>query len=59
MGVAADPEHRDQIRSLETRLDSYDFDYDRYKHVDNTGGLLERLTDFIDRIAIREDPTAE
>ena len=48
-----------KIRSLETRLDSYDFDYDRYKHVDNTGGLLERLTDFIDRIAIREDPTAE
>ena len=48
-----------KIRSLETRLDSYDFDYDRYKHVDNTGGLLESLTDFIDRIAIREDPTAE
>ena len=48
-----------KIRSLETRLDSYDFDYDPYNHVDNTGGLLESLTDFIDRIAIREDPTAE
>ena len=48
-----------KIRSLETRLDSYDFDYDPYNHVDNTGGLLESLTDFIDRIATREDPNAE
>ena len=48
-----------KIRSLDTRLDSYDFDYDPYNHVDKTGGLLESLTDFIDRIAIREDPTAE
>lgn len=48
-----------KIRNHETRLDSYDFDYDPYNHVDNTGGLLESLTDFIDRIAIREDPTAE
>ena len=48
-----------RIRSLETRLDSYYFDYDPYNHVDKTGGLLESLTDFIDRIAIREDPTAE
>ena len=48
-----------KIRDLETRLDGYDIDYIPHKHVDNTGGLLERLTDFIDRIAIREDPTAE
>ena len=48
-----------KIRDLETRLDGYDIDYKPYKHVDNTGGLLERLTDFIDRIANREDPTAE
>ena len=48
-----------KIRSLETRLNSYDFDYDAYNHVDNTGGLLERLTDVLDRIAIRDDPTAE
>ena len=48
-----------KIRDLETRLDGYDIDYIPHKHVDNTGGLLERLTDFIDRIANREDPTAE
>ena len=48
-----------KIRSLETRLDSYDFDYDPYNHVDNTGGLLESLKDILDRIAIRDDPTAE
>ena len=48
-----------RIRSLETRLDSYDFDYDPYNHVDNRGGLLESLTDVIDRIAIREDLAAE
>jgi hypothetical protein len=48
-----------KIRDLETRLDGYDIDYKPYKHVDNTGGLLERLTDFIDRIANKEDPTAE
>ena len=48
-----------KIRKLETRLDSYDFDYDPYNHLDNKRGLLESLTDFIDRIAIREEPTAE
>ena len=48
-----------KIRNLETRLDNYDFDYDPYNHVDDTGGLLESLTDFIDRIATREDPNAE
>ena len=48
-----------KIRNLETRLDNDDFDYDPYNHVDDTGGLLESLTDVIDRIAIREDLTAE
>jgi hypothetical protein len=48
-----------KIRKLETSLNRYDIDYQSYKHVDNTGGLLKSLTDFIDRIAIREDPTAE
>jgi hypothetical protein len=48
-----------KIRTLETPLDRYDIDYQPYKHVENTGGLLERLTDLIDRIANRDDPTAE
>lgn len=48
-----------KIRALETPLDRYDIDYQPYKHVENTGGLLERLTDLIDRIANRDDPTAE
>ena len=48
-----------KIRALETLLDRYDIDYQPYKHVENTGGLLERLTDLIDRIANRDDPTAE
>ena len=48
-----------KIRNLETRLDNYDFDYDPYNHADDTGGLLESLTDVIDRIAIREGLTAE
>ena len=48
-----------KIRALETLLDRYDIDYQPYKHVENTRGLLERLTDLIDRIANRDDPTAE
>ena len=48
-----------KISKLEARLDSYDFDYDPYNHVDNTGGLVERLADLLDRIANRDDPTAE
>ena len=52
-------ENQQKIRDLETSLNRYDIDYQSYKHVDNTGGLLERLTDFIDRIANREDPSAE
>ena len=48
-----------KIRALETLLDRYDIDYQSYKQVENTGGLLERLTDLIDRIANRDDPTAE
>ena len=48
-----------KIRKLETSLNRYDIDYQTYENVDNTGGLIERLIDLIDRIAIREDPTAE
>ena len=48
-----------KIRNLETRLDNYIIDYDPYNHVDNTGGLLESLTDVLERIANRDDPTAE
>jgi hypothetical protein len=48
-----------KIRDLETRLDGYDIDYKPYKHVDNTGGLVERLSGLLDRIAISDDPTAE
>jgi hypothetical protein len=48
-----------KIRDLETRLDGYDIDYKPYKHVDNTGGLVERLSGLLDRIANIEDPTAE
>ena len=48
-----------KIRDLETRLDRYDIDYKPYKHVDKTGGLVERLSGLIARIANREDPTAE
>ena len=48
-----------KIRNLEARLDGYDIDYKPYKHVDNTGGLVERLSGLLDRIAISDDPTAE
>lgn len=48
-----------EIRNLEARLDGYDIDYKPYKHVDNTGGLVERLSGLLDRIAISDDPTAE
>jgi acetolactate synthase small subunit len=48
-----------KIRNFEARLDGYDIDYKPYKHVDNTGGLVERLSGLLDRIANIEDPTAE
>jgi hypothetical protein len=48
-----------KIRNLEARMDGYNIDYKPYKHVDNTGGLVERLSGLLDRIAISDDPTAE
>ena len=48
-----------KIRDLETRLDGYDIDYKPYKHVENTEGLLERILGLLDRIADRDDPSAE
>ena len=48
-----------KIRDLETRLDGYDIDYKPYKHVDNTGGLVERLSGLLDRIANSDDPASE
>ena len=48
-----------KIRDLETRLDGYDIDYKPYKHVDNTRGLVERLSGLLDRIANSDDPTTE
>jgi len=49
----------EKIRKLETSLINYGVDFEPYKHVENSGGLVERLTDFIDRIANREDPASE
>jgi hypothetical protein len=48
-----------KIRDFETRLDGYDIDYKTYKHDDNMGGLVERLSGLLDRISSRDDPTAE
>lgn len=51
-----------KIRDFETRLDGYDIDYKPYKHDDNMGGLgglVERLSGLLDRIANIDDPTAE
>ena len=48
-----------KIRDLETRLDGYDIDYKPYKHVDNTGGLVERLSGLLDRIANSDEPASE
>ena len=44
---------------LEASLKNYDVDYKPYKHVDDSEGLVERLSDLLDRIANRDDPSAE
>jgi|GEM_PF-1376186 len=49
----------EKIRKLETSLKNYDVDYKPYKHVENTEGLLERILGLLDRIADRDDPSAE
>ena len=48
-----------KIRKLETSLNRYDIDYQTYEHVDSKGGLIERLINIVERIAIRDDPTTE
>ena len=48
-----------KIRKLETSLNRYDIDYQTYEHVDNKGGLIERLINIVERIAIRDDPITE
>ena len=48
-----------KIRDLESRIEDYDIEYQVYENNQTTGGLLERLTDVLDRIAIRDDLTAE
>ena len=48
-----------KIRKLETSLNRYDIDYQTYEHVDNKGGLVERLINIVERIAIRDDPSTE
>ena len=48
-----------KIRNFEARLDGYDIDYKTYKHVDKTGGLVERLMNILERITNSDDPTAE
>ena len=49
----------EKILKLEASLRTHVVDFEPYKHVENSGGLVERLTDFIDRIANREDPASE
>ncbi len=49
----------EKILKLEASLKNYDVDYKPYKHVDDSEGLVERLSDLLDRIANRDDPSAE
>jgi len=49
----------ERIRKLETSLRTHSVDFEPYKHVENTGGLVERLSGLLDRIANRDDPSAE
>ena len=48
-----------KIRVLETNLKRYGIKYRSYENTQNTANLLERLADLLDRIANRDDPTAE
>ena len=49
----------ERIRKLEESLITHTVDFKPYKHVENTGGLVERLSDLLDRIANRDDPSVE
>ena len=47
-----------KIRDLESRIKDYDIEYQAYENTEKTSGLLESLTDVLDRIAIRDALTA-
>ena len=51
----------ERILKLEAILRTHadDFNFKPYKHVEHTGGLVERLLGLLDRIANRDDPSAE
>lgn len=48
-----------KIRALETHLKRYGIKHRSHENTQNTASLLERLTALLDRIANRDDPTAE
>ena len=49
----------ERILKLEASLRTHAVDFKPYKHVKNKGGLVERLSGLLDRIANRDDPSAE
>ena len=49
----------EKILKLEASLRTHVVDFEPYKHVENTEGLVERLSGLLDHIANRDDPTAE
>ena len=49
----------EKILKLEASLRTHVVDFEPYKHVENSGGLVERLSGLLDRIADRDDPSAE
>ena len=49
----------EKILKLEASLRTHVVDFEPYKHVENSGGLVERLSGLLDRITNRDDPSAE
>lgn len=49
----------EKILKLEASLRTHVVDFEPYKTVENSGGLVERLLGLLDRIADRDDPSAE
>jgi hypothetical protein len=49
----------EKILKLEASLRTHVVNFEPYMHVENTGGLVERLSSLLDRIANRDDPYAE
>ena len=49
----------EKILKLEASLRTHVVDFEPYKHVENTGGLVERLSGLLDRIANSDDPASE